>query len=188
MHRRTTLPADSRLADRQPPRIMVCDFHQDDPRKCTSQKLQRLHLARPIHRLSRIPPRAIVLNPGSDQVLSFQDRTLIMQHGLVGLDCSWNLIDTILQNRTRGEDRRLPILLAGNPTNYASRGRLSTAEALAAALFITGFEREAERILGVFSWGATFLSLNKQPLKDYSNTPPHQMLEREREYFPTIGA
>jgi pre-rRNA-processing protein TSR3 len=106
----------------------------------------------------------------------------------VGLDCSWNLSEEILQSNIRGENRRLPILLAGNPTNYSIRGRLSTAEALAAALIITGFEREAERLLALFNWGNTFLSLNKEPLESYSHSLPGEMDKQEREYFPPTRA
>jgi len=115
-----------------------------------------------------------------------QDRQIIQQHGLVGLDCSWNLAETILATNLRGVNRRLPTLLAGNPTNYSARGKLSTAEAIAAALLITGFDVEAKKILKLFKWGDTFLSLNKEPLSDYSQTAQGQMYEREREYFPTV--
>jgi pre-rRNA-processing protein TSR3 len=113
-----------------------------------------------------------------------QDRELIQKYGLVGLDCSWNLSEDIFDKNIGGENRRLPLLLAGNPTNYSSRGKLSTAEALAAALIITGFNREAEQLLDIFSWGHTFLTLNKEPLSDYAQASPDQMGQKEREYFP----
>ena len=80
------------------------------------------------------------------------------------------------------------MLLAGNPTNYGIRGRLSTAEALAAALLITGFEREAQSLLAVFNWGNTFLTLNKEPLETYSHTLPADMSKQEQEYFPSSRA
>ena len=113
---------------------------------------------------------------------------MIEQYGLVGLDCSWNLSEEILQNNIKGENRRLPTLLAGNPTNYSIRGRLSTAEALAAALLITGFEKEAQRLLAVFTWGHTFLTLNKEPLEAYSQTSVDDMSKQEQEYFPSSRA
>jgi pre-rRNA-processing protein TSR3 len=105
---------------------------------------------------------------------------------LVGLDCSWNFVETTFASNLRGENRRLPTLLAGNPTNYSARGKLSTAEAIAAALLIAGFHAEAKRILKIFKWGDTFLSLNREPLSDYSRTPREQMFEREAEYFPPV--
>ncbi len=162
---------------------MVYDFHQDDPRKCTSARLQKFHLARQLKSLSRIPPRAIVLNPTSHQTLSFADRPLIQDNGLVGLDCSWNQSEDIFRRGLRGENRRLPTLLAGNSTNYGVQGKLSTAEALAAALIVTGFDSEARRILSLFKWGDTFLSLNKEPLDAYSHTPSEQIFQLEREFF-----
>jgi pre-rRNA-processing protein TSR3 len=186
LHRRTTISENPRLESPTSLRILIYDFHQDDPSKCTSARLQKFHLARQLHSLKEIPRSAIVLNPSSNLTLSFQDRTLIEQHGLVGLDCSWNQSDDILQNNIKGENRRLPTLLAGNPTNYSIRGRLSTAEALAAALVITGFEKEAQRLLSVFNWGRTFLTLNKEPLESYSRTMPGELSKQEQEYFPPL--
>jgi pre-rRNA-processing protein TSR3 len=188
LHRRTPISENPRLEDPTLLRILIYDFHQDDPSKCTSAKLQKFHLARQLHSLKEIPRSAIVLNPSSNLTLSFQDRTLIQQHGLVGLDCSWNLSDGILQNNIKGENRRLPTLLAGNPTNYSIRERLSTAEALAAALVITGFEKEAQRLLAIFNWGSTFLTLNKDPLESYSHTLPSELSKQEQEYFPPLRA
>ena len=188
MHRRTPISENPRLENLTSPRILIYDFHQDDPTKCTSAKLQKFHLARELRSLKEIPRSAIVLNPSSNLTLSFQDRTLIERYGLVGLDCSWNLSEDILQNNIKGENRRLPTLLAGNPTNYSIRGRLSTAEALAAALVITGFEKEGQRLLAVFNWGDTFLTLNKELLETYSRTLPREMSNQEQEYFPPSQA
>ena len=188
MHRRTTISENPRLENQTSPRILIYDFDQDDPSKCTSAKLQKFHLARQLHSLRDIPRSAIVLNPSSNLTLSFQDRSRIERYGVVGLDCSWNLSETILQSNMKGENRRLPTLLAGNPTNYSIRGRLSTAEALAAALVITGFKKEAQRLLAVFNWGDTFLTLNKDPLETYYRTSPDEMNKQEQEYFPPARA
>ena len=183
MRRRTTVSKNQKLAEEPPLRVMVYDFHQDDPAKCTSTRLQKFRLVRSLNGLSRIPPHAVVLNPTSQQTLSSTDRSLIRDHGLVGLDCSWNRSDDIFQRGLRGENRRLPLLLAGNSTNYAVRGKLSTAEALAAALIITGFDHEARLLLAPFKWGDTFLALNKEPLDAYSQTSRDKIFELEREYF-----
>ena len=188
MHRRTTISESPKLDNQASPRIMIYDYHQDDPGKCTSAKLQKFHLARQLHSLKQIPRSAIVLNPSSNHTLSFQDRTLIEQYGIVGVDCSWNLSEDILRSNIKGQNRRLPTLLAGNPTSYSIRGRLSTAEAIAAALVITGFEKEAQNLLAVFNWGNTFLTLNKEPLETYSRTPADGMSKQEQEYFPSSGA
>jgi pre-rRNA-processing protein TSR3 len=109
---------------------------------------------------------------------------LVQEHGLVGLDCSWNRADATFQEDIRGENRRLPSLLAGNPTNYSCRGKLSTVEALAAALIITGYNERAEQLLNVFKWGKTFLTLNREPLIEYGRASPLEIFEREQEFFP----
>ena len=62
----------------------------------------------------------------------------------------------------------MPILIAGNPTNYAKATKLSTVEAIAGALFIAGFRDEAEKVLSIFTWGHTFLELNAELLEDYA--------------------
>ena len=183
MRGRPTLQSDQ--LKQTGPRILIYDFHQDDPRKCTSAKLQKFHLATELHTLKQIPRSAIVLDPTSAKTLSNQDGESLQKYGLVGLDCSWNLSENIFDKNIGGEHRRLPMLLAGNPTNYSSRGKLSTAEALAAALIITGFKHEAEQLLGLFSWGRTFLTLNREPLRDYAKVSLDQLGEVEREYFPS---
>ena len=84
------------------------------------------------------------------------------------MDCSWKKSEEIFARKFSGENRRLPPLLAGNPTNYGMLGMLSTVEALASALIITGFKKEGEKILSLFNWGSAFLSLNEEPLETYS--------------------
>ena len=162
---------------------MVYEFHQDDPRKCTSAKLRKFHLVTKLRRIRDIPAKSIVLNPNSSQTLSRNDHQKIEHHGLVALDCSWKLSDNVFNHPIQGENRRLPTLLAGNPTNYSIPEKLSTVEALAAALYITGFTNEAGKILSIFKWGNTFLSLNKEALDTYSETVAENLPESEREYF-----
>jgi pre-rRNA-processing protein TSR3 len=58
-------------------------------------------------------------------------------------------------------------LIAGNPTNYAKATKLSTAEAIAGALYIAGFKDEAEKVLSIFVWGHTFFDLNANLLESY---------------------
>jgi len=62
----------------------------------------------------------------------------------------------------------LPILIAGNPTNYAKATKLSTVEAIAGALYIAGFKDEAQKVLSIFTWGHTFMELNADLLEGYS--------------------
>jgi pre-rRNA-processing protein TSR3 len=145
--------------------------------------LKKFRIAKGLPSLKQIPSHSVVLNPTARQTLTKADRSLILSGGLVGLDCSWNRSDEVFDREFQGQNRRLPTLLAGNPTSYAIPGRLSTAEAIAAALFITGFDREARRVLSLFHWGETFISLNKDPIREYSRSPPEAMAQREREFF-----
>jgi len=78
----------------------------------------------------------------------------------------------------------LPILLAANPTHYAQPGILSSVEALAGALMILGMEEQAVRILSLFKWGPTFLTLNQEPLRDYATARNvREIEEAQRSYF-----
>jgi pre-rRNA-processing protein TSR3 len=67
----------------------------------------------------------------------------------------------------KGTSRCLPILIAGNPVNYGKLTKLSTVEAIAAALYIGGFKEEAEKLLSIFPWGHTFFELNQMLLDNY---------------------
>jgi pre-rRNA-processing protein TSR3 len=88
----------------------------------------------------------------------------------------------------RGIGRRMPALLAANPVNYSKLGKLSSAEALAGALFILGERDIAVEIMNKFKWGHTFLDLNLDLLQEYSAAETAEQLAIiEREYFPQLG-
>lgn len=109
-----------------------------------------------------------MLNPFGEIAFSPADRQRIQDFGLAALDCSWEHAQKVLSSHVKGTSRCLPILLAGNPTNYAKATKLSTVEALAGALYIAGFREEAEKILSIFMWGHTFLELNADLLEAYA--------------------
>lgn len=155
---------------------------EDDPKKCTSAKLTRFKLATPIYSVKRIPRHAILLNPYSHETLSPKDQELL-KYGLVAVDCSWKNCEAVFRRRWRGVNRRLPLLWAANPIHYGHPSILSSAEALAAALYITGYKEEAKRVLSIFKWGETFLTLNHNILEDYSRCGGvEDVLRVEREY------
>ena len=162
---------------------MVYEYRQDDPKKCTAARLRKFGLVESLRNIRRVPISSIVLNPAAETRISRDDQLLVAEHGIVGLDCSWNRSEGIFSQRVPGELRRLPALLAGNPTNYAILGRLSTAEALAAAMFITGFSAQAERILALFKWGPTFMALNREPLEAYAESSASNLETVESEFF-----
>ncbi len=142
--------------------------NQDDPKKCTAKKLQKFRLLEFRPRLSAIPRSAIILDPTATRVLSKDDASQAQQSGLVVLDFSWENLAKMLPRPMRN-GRVLPSdppLLAGNPINYAKAAKLSSVEALAAALIILGEITQAKEILSKFTWGHTFLELN------YPEIPP----------------
>jgi pre-rRNA-processing protein TSR3 len=147
---------------------VVYHAKQCDPKKCTALKLSRHGLIRIVSQLRFLPKRAIVLNPFSETAFSPADRQRIEQHGLVALDCSWEHAEKVLSGHVRGTSRCLPLLVAGNPVNFGKPTKLTTVEALAAALIIAGFEEEARELLSIFTWGHTFLDLNSERLEKYS--------------------
>lgn len=63
----------------------------------------------------------------------------------------------------------VPWLLAANPVNYGRPLKLNCAEALAAALFITGQRALADAVLARFPWADAFEALNGDMLERYAS-------------------
>jgi rRNA small subunit aminocarboxypropyltransferase len=149
-------------------KITIYHANQCDPKRCTGLKLKRHGLARVVTRTRFLPKRSLVLNPFSEIALSPADRDRVAKDGLVALDCSWEHAEKVLSHHVRGTSRCLPVLIAGNPTNFAKATKLSTVEALAGALYIMGFRDQAAELLSIFTWGHTFFDLNSALLEDYA--------------------
>ena len=130
-----------------------------DPTKCTALKLKKFNLLELIDKIERKIKKSIILDPFSKDQLTIKDRNIILENGLVVIDCSWNKLLNIRRINWINS-RKLPSLIATNPTNYGKWEKLSSAEAIAAALYITGFNNYAKLILSKFSWGAEFIKLN----------------------------
>jgi pre-rRNA-processing protein TSR3 len=150
-------------------RIVVYNARQCDPKKCTALKLKRFGLVRQVVQLRFLPKRSVVLNPFSDTAFSPADTERVEEFGLVALDCSWEHAEKVLLKHVRGTSRCLPILVAGNPVNFGKLTKLTTAEALAAALYIAGFRYQADELLSIFKWGHTFIDINRERLESYAN-------------------
>ncbi len=150
-----------------PVRITIYHAAQDDPKKNTALRLNRRGLARIVTKIKFLPKRAIVLNPFGQIALSPADRERVEKFGIVALDCSWEHAQKVMGEHVRGTSRCLPILIAGNPVNFGKLTKLTTAEAIAATLYITGFQDEAKRVLEIFPWGHTFFELNQMLLDNY---------------------
>lgn len=150
---------DNRKSYKDLPNIYCLHYNECDPKKCTALKLKKFELLKIIPAIRSRLKKAIILNPFSRSELSVDDRDLILKYGLIVLDCSWkNLIKFKDSNWING--RRLPPLIAANSVNYGKWEKLSSAEAIAAALFITKFVEHARLILSKFSWGDEFIKIN----------------------------
>ena len=149
-------------------RIVVYHAGQCDPKKCTTLKLKRHNFVRVVHRVNWLPRGAVILNPFSDIAFSPADHGRLERRGLAAIDCSWIHADEVFELSMRGASRCLPYLIAANPTNYGVPTKLSTVEALAAALYIAGFKDKAERLLSIFKWGPNFIVLNQERLDGYA--------------------
>ena len=158
--------------------LKVLMLKQDDPRKCSAAKLVKFGLAKPV---TRTASRTLILNPFSKKILLKSDKKFV--NSITGIDCSWNLVTSTFQKPFTGISRKLPPLLAGNPLNYSKLNKLTTVEALAAAVYILGYFDIAMVLLDKFKWGHTFYTLNKNLLEDYSNaTSESEVLEICKEY------
>jgi pre-rRNA-processing protein TSR3 len=150
----------------------------DDPDKCTARRLAKFDLAE-LHRSHRATPYGVVLNPHAEQALSPADRT----ETLVALDCSWESAGEA-RFSLPGEHRALPYLVAANPVNFGRPMKLTTVEAMAAALAIFGEWEQAEEVLSKFTWGHTFLEMNEEPLRRYAECADStEVVEIQQEYL-----
>ena len=170
-------------------RISVYHAKQCDPKKCTALKLKRHGLVRVVHRVKGLPRGAVILNPFSDRAFSPADRGRVEGRGLAAIDCSWMHADEVFELSVRGVSRCLPYLVAVNPVNYGVPTKLSTVEALAAALYISGFGEEAERLLSIFKWGPHFLVLNRELLDGYAGAKDSsEVVELQRSFIHQKGS
>jgi pre-rRNA-processing protein TSR3 len=174
-------PSDEDAEMRARPAVLFYYMHQDDPRKSTMRKLERFGLARsvPLQKMNR----TLALVPDSSAMLLPNMRKEISIHGIGVMEGSWNRSETLKEIRLR-RGVRLPELLGGNPVNYRKPFRLSSVEAVAAALFITGFNEFGSELLNKFKWGPVFYELNMEPLKEYSRCLSQEdMEEAEKQFF-----
>lgn len=151
-------------------KIYVITYRHDDPDRCTALKMVRLGYARRLGSARDLPKHCLVLNPLSSKVLTPADRSLAEKYGIAVIDVSWNLGLNLLKDLVsnyRFNNRVLPLLFAGNPVNYGKATKLSSLEAIAAALYIFGYVDKALELLSIYKWGETFYNLNKELLDSY---------------------
>jgi pre-rRNA-processing protein TSR3 len=171
--------------------VSVTVYHakQCDPKKCSTLKLKRHNLVRVVHRTGEIPRGVVILDPFSLKAFSPADRQRLEKRGLSALDCSWVHAKEVFESSGNWAARCLPYLVAANPVNYGKPTKLSTVEALAAALYIAGFRVQAEELLSKFKWGLQFIVLNEELLEAYAQTKSSkEVVEVQQEYINQIGA
>ena len=151
-----------------PPRLFVVHYNQCDPKKCTSKKLQKFRLVTLLPKLRFLPRNAIILDPFAKKTLSIEDKNSIDRFGLAVIDCSWKHAEDIFKPFRTG--RKLPRLLAANSVNYGRWEKLSSAEALAAALIIIGHKEYAELLMSKFGWGPGFFNINPDLFEQVNET------------------
>ena len=180
-------------------KLLVYYIRQDDPKKCTAVHLQKMGKIEMIHKAGNLPRNAVLLNPFSLKALSIEDLPIMQTKGLIGLDCSWVAAkkvfgieeDNELQIKSKGSwrftDRILPYLLAANPVNYGKPCQLSTAEALAAGLYIVGYKEDAINLLDGFKWGESFFALNYELLEAYAEAKSSlDVVKIQNDYLDSI--
>jgi pre-rRNA-processing protein TSR3 len=135
-----------------------------DPRKCTVKKLEKAGFLKIFSKITQIPRNTLLLDPTAEQALSPADRFV---KSITVLDCSWVVLDTGAVRSWRIR-RALPFLVAANPVNFGKPCKLSSVEALAAALYIVGEKERAAELLSKVNWGIRFLEVNEEPLRLYA--------------------
>ncbi len=162
------------------PDLLFTYLKEDDPSKSTMLKLKRMGLAR------MVPLRDIrismCLTPFAGSYITKADRSLAIRSGLSVIDGSWNLIGGIEGIRLK-YPRKLPLLVPVNPVNFGKPGKLSSVEAMAAALYILGFRETGLGILSKFNWGQHFYTVNANPLQDYGECNDQECIERAQNMY-----
>jgi len=167
-------------------KITVYHTNEDDPKKCTARKLERMGLVELVDRVRAVPPGAILLDPFAEKAVSAEDIETANRCGLAALDCSWETAETAFDHaRRRTESRALPYLVAANPVNFGKPTKLSTLEALVATLVIYGQTEQAQSLVGAYNWAPRFLEVNREPLEAYAACATSgEVVEAMRAFVP----
>src|SRR6056297_3479381 len=120
-------------------KLRVYHTNDDDPKKCTARKINRLGYASLHTKIREVPPNMILLNPFSKKSLSPEDTTHADKHGVLAVDCSWKTAEQQFFELSKIHvSRALPFVIAVNPVNFGKALKLTTLEAFAAAVYILG--------------------------------------------------
>ncbi|KAH8929681.1 DUF367-domain-containing protein [Atractiella rhizophila] len=158
------------------------DFNHCDPKRCSGKKLSRLGLVGELHVGRKFP--GLVLSPEGKQAVSPADREILLQRGLAVVECSWARLEEVPFAKIRSPNERLlPYLVATNPVNYGKPYKLNCVEAFAAALYITGCDEVADELLSKFSWGHSFMQINRLLIERYQKCKDSSDIIRVQEEY-----
>ncbi|CAG5108100.1 Oidioi.mRNA.OKI2018_I69.chr1.g3632.t1.cds [Oikopleura dioica] len=156
------------------PPLVMWDFGQCDPKRCTGRRLERFKKLKVIKQQQKC--HGISLTPIATEFISKKDAELVASKGLGVVDCSWaKLEETPLKKLKSGGNRILPMLIAGNPVNYGKPNRLTCVEAFSGT-------KEAAEVMEGFKWGHNFLEMNEEYLDRYQeaeNSEEMRQIEEE---------
>lgn len=167
-------------AEAFPVKLAMWDFNHCDPKRCSGKKLERLGMIKSLRIGHKF--RGIVVSPNGKGVVCPNDKEIVEQAGAAVVECSWARLEEIPFSKIGGKhERLLPYFVAANPVNYGRPWRLNCVEALAACFAITGHVEWAEILLEKFSWGPTFLVINKELIELYSSCTDSASVEKALE-------
>lgn len=166
--------------------VAMWDLGHCDPKKCSGRKLARMGLVKPLKLGQRFT--GLCLSPQGRDCVSPADREILEKHGASVIDCSWARIEETPFNKMKSNHPRLlPYLVAANPVNYGRPCKLNCVEALAATFYIAGYQEVAHHYLGKFSWGHSFIEVNREILDKYSNCKSAaEVVETQNQYLEDI--
>jgi pre-rRNA-processing protein TSR3 len=166
--------------------VAMWDFEHCDPKRCSGKKLERVGKVALLKVGQKF--KGIVMSPKGISVVSPSDRSIIVEHGIAVVDCSWARIEEVPFNKIRSpHERLLPYLVAANPVNYGKPIKLNCVEALAACCFITGLDEEGHKLLEPFGWGHAFYEINSDLFQIYARCEnADEVIEKQNEYIKKL--
>lgn len=169
-----------------PVKLAMWDFDHCDPKRCSGKKLERLGLIKSLRVGQKF--QGIIVSPNGKNVVCPNDIDIVEEFGVSVVECSWARLDEIPFNKIGGKhERLLPYLVAANQVNYGRPWRLNCVEAIAACLAIVGKMDCATDLLSNFSWGLSFLEINKDLLEIYQKcTDAASVKEAEENWLKQI--
>lgn len=169
-----------------PTKLAMWDFDHCDPKRCSGKKLERLGLIKSLRIGQKF--QGIIVTPNGKGVVCPDDKEIVEQFGVAVVECSWARLEEVPFGKIGGKyERLLPYFVAANPVNYGRPMKLNCVEAVAACLAIVGHQDWALELLENFSWGPTFLDINKELLEMYAEcTDSQSVLDAEKAFLEMI--